>query len=780
MKRLILVNTIILAWTAFACAAAAEPAPLTTLQAIEALSNAEAGHALPVAFEATITFFRERGRDLFIVVQEGDKGLYVKALKTATNFRPVPGDRILVRGITRFGLRPNVLARNISLLHHGAVPKPVPATYKEMIETKRDNIFVTIHGIVRSADLVPNAIPLHTFVAHIPIIVDGGEVEALVNSGDKDEAALQNLLDAEVEVTGVAGGRFDGKYRLTGINLYVFSLANVKILHRPGVGPWSLPITPMDQIFAAHHLQDLTQRVRVHGTVTYYLPGSAVVLQSGAKSLWIMTQTNSDLKIGDVADATGFPDLHDGFLTLTAGEVQDSYVQAPIAPQLATWDQLALNINLFDLVSIKGRVVTEVREATQDEYVLDSGGQLFTAIYRHPPLSNPLAPMLQVPLNSTIRVTGICMITMENAPVNEQAPFNILMRSFDDIAVISGPPLLNVRNLVLLVGLMLVVLVVFGVWGWMLERRLRQKTAALAANVEAEAVLHRRSAQLEHKRSQILEHINGSHPLAEILEEIADMVSFHLEGVPCWCEVTDGARLGNFPPQADSLRIHREEIPARAGSPLGALFAGFGPGSLPGADETEALSLGARLAALAIETRRLYSDLLHRSEFDLLTDIHNRFSLDKYMDAMIEEARQKAGIFGLIYIDLDEFKQVNDLYGHHVGDLYLQEVALRMKHQLRSHDMLARLGGDEFAALISVVPNRAGVDEIAVRLEHSFDEPYAIEGYLLHCSASVGVALYPQDGSTRDSLLSAADADMYVTKNTKKQNGQIFTSQENS
>jgi len=65
--------------------------------------------------------------------------------------------------------------------------------------------------------------------------------------------------------------------------------------------------------------------------------------------------------------------------------------------------------------------------------------------------------------------------------------------------------------------------------------------------------------------------------------------------------------------------------------------------------------------------RRLYSDLVHRSEFDLLTDIHNRFSLDKHLNALIEEARMKASIFGLIYIDLDDFKQVNDVYGHQVG-----------------------------------------------------------------------------------------------------------------
>ena len=119
---------------------------------------------------------------------------------------------------------------------------------------------------------------------------------------------------------------------------------------------------------------------------------------------------------------------------------------------------------------------------------------------------------------------------------------------------------------------------------------------------------------------------------------------------------------------------------------------------------------------------------MHRSEFDLLTDIHNRFSLDKYLDTRIEEARQKAAIFGLIYVDLDLFKQVNDLYGHHIGDLYLQEVPLRMKQQLRTDDMLARLGGDEFAVLLPLVRNRAEVEEIAQRLEHCFDDPFLLEG----------------------------------------------------
>jgi diguanylate cyclase (GGDEF)-like protein len=139
------------------------------------------------------------------------------------------------------------------------------------------------------------------------------------------------------------------------------------------------------------------------------------------------------------------------------------------------------------------------------------------------------------------------------------------------------------------------------------------------------------------------------------------------------------------------------------------------------------------------------------------------------MDAQIEEARATAGIFGLIYVDLDGFKQVNDLYGHHIGDLYLQEVAQRMKQQLRSHDLLARLGGDEFAVLLPMVRNRAGVEEIAQRLEHSFNSPLTLEGQTLQGTASFGIALYPEDSATRDGLLSAADSAMYTAKNARRQ-----------
>jgi len=535
----------------------------------------------------------------------------------------------------------------------------------------------------------------------------------------------------------------------------------------------------MDQVLTGYHVRDLTRRVRVNGTITYYQPGyyrpgSAIVLQSGGESLWVKTLTDTPLQIGDLADATGIPDVASGSPTLTHAEVEDKKEYLPIVPlnvtsrQLGDADMAGKHHN--DLVSVEGQLVMEAREASQDEYILVNEGVLFSAIFHHPDPTSQLSipAMREIPLGTKVRVTGIC--TLQDATLfTGQAPFEILLRSFDDIAVVAKPSLVSVRNLVLAVSVLLVLVITVAGWAWTLKRKVQRQTAALSTRIEAEAAMERATAERERRRSRILEEINGTAPLAGVLEQITELVSFSLKGAPCWCEVTDGARLGRYPQRPESLHLIGVEIPARSGAALGKLYVAFEAEAQPATQETDALSVGAKLATLAIETRRLYADLRHSSEFDLLTDIHNRGSLDRLLDSQIEEAREKAGIFGLIYIDLDEFKQVNDLYGHSVGDQYLKEVALRMKQQLRSRDMLARLGGDEFAVLVPTVRSRAEVEEIAQRLEHSFDAPYAIEGYELHGSASVGIALYPEDATTRDSLLSTADAAMYVSKHTRKE-----------
>jgi diguanylate cyclase (GGDEF)-like protein len=750
----------------YACTAWAGPAPLTTLRAIHHLSNEEADRALPVAFEATVTYFRDYEATLF--VEDDGVAIYVMATRVPAL---QPGDRVLIKGTTQPSFHPVVVSSDIAVLNHGSLPRPVPASFSAMVQGQLDCTYVAARGLVRSASITLSS---GRHVTELELTMDGGNAGVTLENGDA--AGLKGLLDSEVEVTGVASGRFDSKMQQTGVLIHASSIADIHILHPAPAGAESLPVTPMDKVLNSYNVEDRSRRVRVQGTITYFHPESLAVLQDGSRSIRVFTPQIEPLRIGDRADATGVPMVDHGALALNLGEIRSTGKADPIVPAPVTWDDLSSGKYAFNLVSIEGKVVTQVREHSQDVYVIKSGGHLFPVTMRHPFVyewqpekAPPPPPMPQIDQGSTVRVTGVA-ISDDGNPFNGAISFGILLRTSSDVVVLAPPSLLNIQNLTLIAGLLLAAVIVFAARGWALERKVRRHATTLATRIEAEA-------DLERKRARILEDINGSRPLAEIVEQIAALVSSKLGGVACWCQVHDGARLGAYAPDAEKRGVASQEILSRSGARLGTLFAAVAsPGSTT-TDELEAMTIGAGLVELAIETRRLYSDLRHRSEFDQLTDIHNRFSLENRLNDQITEARETAGVFGLIYIDLDDFKQVNDMYGHYAGDLYLQQVAMRMKRQLRSGDMLARLGGDEFAVLVPEAHNREDVEEVATRLERSFDEPFLVNSYSLHGSASVGVALYPEDGTTKDTILSAADASMYVAKHTRRQMAQSLETQ---
>lgn len=395
MKRSLAVIAIALGsvWNAWAAA----PATLTNLQTIHALTNAEASRAIPVAFEGTVTYYCWYTRELF--VQDGDAAIFIFLTK---DMRLAPGDRILARGVTRPSFHPIIESGDVTVLRHDPLPTPRGASYDDLPHAQLDGRVVTIRAAVRAGDII---VSRKMRSIYLRMLADGRPIDASVESDDA--SALKDLLDAEVEVTGVVAGKFDSKMQQTGIMIHASRLADIKVLKRAGASPWTLPVTPMNEILRGYRMRDLTQRLRIHETITYYQPGAAVVLQDGARSLWGATQTSILLVVGDVADAIGFPDVHDGFLNLIRGEIKDNHVRAPVAPLPADWPSLTLSNNIrlghvYDLVSIEGVVVTETREAAQDEYVLTSHGHLFSAIYRHSDKASPipLPPMKRIPLGS--------------------------------------------------------------------------------------------------------------------------------------------------------------------------------------------------------------------------------------------------------------------------------------------------------------------------------------------------------------------------------------------
>ncbi len=176
-----------------------------------------------------------------------------------------------------------------------------------------------------------------------------------------------------------------------------------------------------------------------------------------------------------------------------------------------------------------------------------------------------------------------------------------------------------------------------------------------------------------------------------------------------------------------------------------------------------------------ITTMKKHQDQLeHTARYDILTNLPNRLLLaDRLSHAMLQCNRHKRSL-AVVFLDLDGFKEVNDNYGHHVGDELLIALSLRMKEALREGDTLARIGGDEFVAVLADLVKVEDCEPVLDRLLLSASEPVTIGEVVLNISASIGVTLYPQDSVDADMLLHHADQAMYTAKESGKNRYHLF------
>lgn len=156
--------------------------------------------------------------------------------------------------------------------------------------------------------------------------------------------------------------------------------------------------------------------------------------------------------------------------------------------------------------------------------------------------------------------------------------------------------------------------------------------------------------------------------------------------------------------------------------------------------------------------------LLHESTHDSLTGLPNRTLFNDRLQQAIRQARREGRCCAVIFADLDDFKQVNDSLGHTVGDRLLQTVSQRMVRALRESDTVARQGGDEFVILIDDISTGADIETVLQKLSRAIGEPCEINGHTLIANASLGGAVFPDDGADADTLMRNADMAMYAAK----------------
>jgi len=177
-----------------------------------------------------------------------------------------------------------------------------------------------------------------------------------------------------------------------------------------------------------------------------------------------------------------------------------------------------------------------------------------------------------------------------------------------------------------------------------------------------------------------------------------------------------------------------------------------------------------------VTDRRLADQkIAHLAHYDALTDLPNRVLFRERIEGELQRTG-RGGQFALLYIDVDEFKGINDSLGHHVGDELLKAVATRIRSCIRDTDHVARLGGDEFAVIQTDVADTRDVVEFVMRLHEAIRQPYECLGHHLTTDASIGVAMAPQDGTDIDQLIKNADLAMYGAKADGRRTYRFFES----
>jgi diguanylate cyclase (GGDEF)-like protein len=165
-----------------------------------------------------------------------------------------------------------------------------------------------------------------------------------------------------------------------------------------------------------------------------------------------------------------------------------------------------------------------------------------------------------------------------------------------------------------------------------------------------------------------------------------------------------------------------------------------------------------------MERTEMTARLFHLANHDALTGLANRNLLSDRLNHAISQTGRQEGQLAVLFLDLEDFKEVNDAYGHDVGDGVLRCAAERLKACVRAGDTVARMGGDEFVLVLENIAGQGDVDHVIEKIKAGFEQPFDVESHSIILGISIGSALYPGDGTDMGTLISHADSSMYGDK----------------
>ncbi|MGB0066258.1 MAG: EAL domain-containing protein, partial [Terracidiphilus sp.] len=532
-----------------------------------------------------------------------------------------------------------------------------------------------------------------------------GQVHVFTAPGFPDLRKSSQIEDARVRMQGVFSTVYNQRRQLVGYQLQLASPANIQIIEPAVADPLAMPATPIGSLLRYSHGSHFGHRVKIAGAVT--MAGNEFVYvqdQSGG------VQVGGDVRsvhLGQRIEAVGYPTLAGRYSPVLSDAVFRSLPGSDfIQPQTASADVISHGNYDAQLVTIEGRLLAAVPGPGSINLLLQSGIQTFTAELDLPSRGGDLADLRA---GSVLRLTGVASAQIDSNNVYqllqlEPVGFKLLLRVPEDVTVIRAAPYWTSEKTLGLLALLLLLIVVILAWVAVLRRRVARQRIALE------------------KASQTAQAI---HDLSAAMEKVPAEQKFDAR------------------------------VSVRGSQEIAGLVVGFN-------------AMLAQLLEKDNARRDAETRLMLQATIDDLTGLPNRRVLADQLSQSMARARREQHMLGLLYIDLDGFKLVNDSFGHAAGDRLLVEVGQRLSSRVRQSDTLARIGGDEFTVILHSIRSRDDAQRAAESVLESLVNPFHVEGHEITIGASIGISIFPDANSDNDNLLQQADSAMYSAKRNGK------------
>ena len=731
-------------------------AELTTVRQIRHLKASTPG-VIGVHLRGVVTYYDIVGPNLF--VQDATGGTWVD-LRNSTATPPSPGQMVDLRGTVGFGFSPYVANPHWTVVGKSALPKPQPLTFDDAATGSFDSQWVQMDGVVHSfvqeADgnvlVIDVATPTGAFKVRVP--------------GYRSPFPME-LVDAKVRFYGVCGAAFNSRKQLVSIHLLMPSIQNLEILEAPPKDPFAVPAIPIADV--RRYSADLSDehRVKVIGTVTVSFPPQGIYMTDRSGGLFAESEDGTQFKEGDRVEAIGFPAAGSFSPVLKSALFRPTGQHflptvTPVSGRAAlagTYDAQLININ-GTLISYRQRRNGKELVVESDDHVTFEAGFARSSV-----------PALNIEEGSRISLTGICAVKAdENGNPSE---FEIVLRSSEDIRVLAAPPWLNSRRAANIVsGLIFATLAVI-CWVFILRRRVRKQTVIITEKLKNEMALEERYRNIFQRNltglyvaaadgrildcndacARILGYIGRQELLANSSRAEQVIEKFH-------ASVSDA-----------SFTVGTEQSFERLDGTQGWALC-----SLRAVGEEDTGSQAFEGSLVDITERKLAEDRVQfLAYFDALTQLPNRALVQDRLSKTIAAAKRRREKLGVLHLDIDNFKIINDCLGHSRGDELLQAIAQRLQACAREEDTVARLGGDEFLIALGPIGVHGDAAIVAERVAGELTPPFDLNGNLLSVTCSIGISIYPDHGQDAETLIKNADAAMYASKSRGRNTFSFFS-----